>query len=122
LRVAELSADRRAPEPAPELLTVAQAAELAGVSVKTVRSWLSNGRLTRHGPPRHPVVARSELLALLAGPPRSRTLRRARTPKRGQPAGTFTGLAREGSYCPLSMLSGITSGILSSITHSAREN
>jgi hypothetical protein len=37
-RMAELLADQRASVPAPELLTVAQAAELAGVSVKTVRS------------------------------------------------------------------------------------
>jgi len=64
VRLAELLADRPS-APAPELLTVAQAAELAGVSAKTVRNWLSAGRLARHGKPHAPRVARAELLALI---------------------------------------------------------
>jgi hypothetical protein len=95
LRVAELLADREASEPVPELLTVSRTAELAGASVKTVRNWLSSGRLTRHGPPRHPIVARAELMALLAGPQRTAP-HRARAPKRPEAAGKFAGLARRG--------------------------
>jgi hypothetical protein len=61
LRVADLLADRLASERVPKLLTVAQAAELAGVSAKTIRNWISAGRLSRHGAPRAPRVARGEL-------------------------------------------------------------
>jgi len=95
IRVAELLADRQSSEPAAELLTVAQAAELAGVSATTVRNWLSAGRLTRQGVPGGPMVARADLMTLLAGPPRTRTSPRTTLPKRGRPAGTFTALARD---------------------------
>ena len=59
LRVAEMLADRGASEPAPELPTVAQAAELAGVGAMTVRNWLSAGRLTRQGVPGRSTIGRS---------------------------------------------------------------
>jgi len=72
-RVAELLADRRASEPVPELLPVAPAAQLAGVSAKTIRNWLSTGKLPRTGSR----IARTDLMALLAGPQRSMP-RRAR--------------------------------------------
>ena len=88
-RVSELLADQRPSEP-PELLTVAQAAELAGVSTKTIRNWLSARKLPRTGSR----IARADLMALLAGP--ERTPRRARTPKRPDAVGTFTQLARDG--------------------------
>jgi hypothetical protein len=64
-RVAELLADRQATEPASGLLTPAQAAEVAGVSAKADRNWLSARRLVRHGVRGHPMVSRAELAALL---------------------------------------------------------
>jgi hypothetical protein len=96
-RVAELLADQRPSESSPELLTVAQAAKLAGVSEKTVRNWLSTHRLTRHGAPRTPRVARGELLALINQQPvsdgRTARPRRPRRPQTGP--GTFARMARE---------------------------
>ena len=47
-----------------DLVTVARAAELRGVSPKTIRNWLSSGRLTRHGDTRAPLVDRSELTSI----------------------------------------------------------
>jgi hypothetical protein len=46
-------------------MSVSQAAELAGGSVKTVRNWLSAGRLTRQGVPGRPTVAHTEPSAIL---------------------------------------------------------
>jgi excisionase family DNA binding protein len=46
-------------------LTVEEAAELAGLSHWTVRSWLHKGRLTRYKSASRTVVSRTELLALL---------------------------------------------------------
>ena len=89
-RVAELLADQRPSEP-PESLTVAQAAELAGVSTRTIRNWLSAGKLPRTASR----IARADLMARLAVP--ARAPRRARTPKRPDAVGTFTELARDGS-------------------------
>jgi excisionase family DNA binding protein len=87
-RVAELLADRRASEPAPELLTVSQAAELAGVTRKTIANWLSAGRLRRHGVARRPWVSRVELEALLA-PQRPQAEPSSRRGKPSAPTGQF---------------------------------
>lgn len=46
-------------------LTVEQAAELAGISHWTVRSWLHKGLLTRYKSASRTVVSRTEMLALL---------------------------------------------------------
>ena len=52
----------------PPFLTVAEAADLAGVSTATVRRWIRSGRLTRHGgSPRRPLVERQALVDLLRG-------------------------------------------------------
>src|SRR5208282_2394376 len=53
-RVAESLADRQATEPASGLLTPA---EVAGVSAKADRNWLSERRLVRHGVRGHPMLA-----------------------------------------------------------------
>lgn len=44
-----------------ELLPVSAAAEFLGVTPKTIRNMLSDGRLKRHGGPRRPLVARGDL-------------------------------------------------------------
>jgi excisionase family DNA binding protein len=81
------------PGPPPDLLTIAQAAELAGVTPKTISNWLSAGRLSRHGVARRPLVSRAQLEALLAPEgPRRRTRIARRGAARG--ASTFTELAR----------------------------
>jgi excisionase family DNA binding protein len=54
-------ADQR-PEIQPELLTVAQAAELAQVSGATIRQWVVTGSLNRYGSARKLRVRRDELL------------------------------------------------------------
>lgn len=46
-------------------LTVDDAAQLAGISHWTVRSWLHKGLLTRYKSASRTVVSRTELLALL---------------------------------------------------------
>jgi len=83
------------PDPSPDLLTVARAAELAGVTPKTISNWLPAGRLTRHGVARRPLVSRAELERLLApeGP-----RRQTRAVRRGAARGssTFAGMARSG--------------------------
>jgi len=48
-----------------DLLRVADAARLAGLSPKTIANYLSEGRLTRYGQPRVPMVSRAELLAMI---------------------------------------------------------
>jgi hypothetical protein len=95
-RVAEILADRAPSEPS-EQLTVAQAAALAGVSTKTVRNWMSAGRLVRHGAPRAPRVARDELLAVIDPQPRSegRAARKRRRVRPQTAARTFARMARE---------------------------
>lgn len=58
----------------PELLTPAQAGELAGgLSAKTIRAWIRAGKLKRYGTERRPMVSRAELMELLERP----SLRRA---------------------------------------------
>jgi excisionase family DNA binding protein len=54
-------ADQR-PGIQPELLTVAQAAELAQVSEATIRQWVGTGSLGRYGSARKLRVRRDELL------------------------------------------------------------
>ena len=95
-RVAELLADRRPAEPS-ERMTVAQAAELAGVSAKTVRNWMSAGRFVRYGAPRSPRVARAELLAVINPLPVSdgHTARPRRGVRPRTRPGTFARMARE---------------------------
>lgn len=88
-RVAELLSDRLASEPAPELLTVSQAAELAGVTRKTIANWLSAGRLRRHGVARRPWVSRVELEALLAPQLPQGTEPSSRRGKPSAPTGQF---------------------------------
>jgi hypothetical protein len=80
-----------------DLISVAQAAELAGVAPKTITNWLSSGRLTRHGAPRRPLVSRDEVLTLLApaSPPEGRSARQTRPAKRRPSAGAFSRAARE---------------------------
>jgi len=87
-RVAELLAEGRASEPAAELLTVSQAAELAGVTRKTIANWLSAGRLRRHGVARRPRVSRVEVEALLA-PQRPQAEPSSRRGKPTAPTGQF---------------------------------
>lgn len=76
------------------LITVREAALRAGVSPKTVVNWLSAGRLTRHGVPRHPMVKRAELDELLA--PRERpALVQDRHRRRTRTGITFADRARQ---------------------------
>lgn len=46
-----------------DLVSVSRAAQLRGVSEKTIRNWLAAGDLSRHGSPRAPLVDRHELMA-----------------------------------------------------------
>jgi len=98
-RVAAILGERERPEAPSERLTVAQAAQMAGVAEKTVRNWLWEHKLTRFGGNRRPLVLRSELESLIDQKP----ARRARSPRktRGRgargPAGTFADLARSKS-------------------------
>lgn len=62
-----------------DLVTVARAAELRGVSPKTIRNWLSSNRLTRYGDPRTPLVDRNELMKTTAVPPPVRKRSSGRT-------------------------------------------
>jgi hypothetical protein len=68
-QVAELLRDQSRTQEAPtddrELLRVADAAAVAGLSRKTIYNYLSDGRLTRYGQSRVPMVSRSQLLALI---------------------------------------------------------
>lgn len=100
-RVAAILADRSAPAPPPgAFVTVAEAAALLGVRPKTVANYLSSGRLTRHGGPRRPLVARAEVEAFASGGGRERpaehTPRRRRRPRHAGP--TFTDRARRADY------------------------
>lgn len=81
--------------PAGDHLAVPAAAALLGVSPKTVRNYLASGRLTRHGAPRRPLVARVEVEAMARGEARARPAERVRRPSRARPAErTFTARAR----------------------------
>jgi excisionase family DNA binding protein len=94
-RVAEILACR---EPEPDLLTLDQAASMAGVSPRTISNWISAGRLERHGVARKPLVARAELLALLEPADTSQTnsLSTRIRPRRRQGDGHFVALAKGG--------------------------
>lgn len=48
-----------------DLVTVAEAARMAGVKPKTVRTWLSAGRLHAYGANRRRLISRTELEALI---------------------------------------------------------
>ncbi len=48
-----------------DFLTVDEAANLVGLSHRTIRRWLEIGKLTRYKALSRTVVSRSELLALL---------------------------------------------------------
>lgn len=45
-----------------DLVSVPRAAELRGVSEKTIRNWIAAGRLDRHGTHRAPLVDRRQLM------------------------------------------------------------
>jgi hypothetical protein len=95
--VASLLREEQSTAP-PPMLGLDEAAALAGVTPRTISNWISRGRLTRYGVPRRPLVARDELLALLAPAPiaPSRTPRvPSGPPRRRKPTGHFTQLARE---------------------------
>jgi hypothetical protein len=68
-RVGELLRDQSPTQEAPtddrELLRVAEAPAVVGLSRKTIYNYLSDGRLTRYGQSRVPMVSRSQLLALI---------------------------------------------------------
>ena len=74
---------------APELIAAGEAAELAGVSRKTIANWLASGRLTRDGVARRPLVSRAELADLLATP-RPTGQRTVRSASRRAVAGVFS--------------------------------
>jgi hypothetical protein len=95
-RVADILAERQATaEVAGDYITPTVAAGMLGVSAKTIRNMVSDGRLTRHGAPRRPLVARDEVLALARGEgrqPRENVRRPSARPRRS--ARTFTARAR----------------------------
>ena len=66
----------------PELMTPAQAGALVGRSAKTIRRWMGQGLLHRHGPGLRTLVSRRELLALEldAAPRRARNPYPRKTP------------------------------------------
>lgn len=66
-RVAAILAARAPVQPASAYIVVGEAARILGISPKTIQNYLSAGRLTRHGGPRRPLVARAEVEALAAG-------------------------------------------------------
>ena len=61
----------RVGRPAPEAMTSAQAAELAGVTPKTVRTWVESGVLRAQRRGRRIVILRRDLEAHLAGSPQA---------------------------------------------------
>ena len=54
------------------LVTVERAADLVGVSPKTIRNWIASGTLTRQGAPRRPLVLRAEVEQLRRRPANGR--------------------------------------------------
>lgn len=64
--VAEELAKRAAPPSPDEYLRTRDAARLASVTARTLRAWITDGRLTRYGTVREIRIRRSELEALLA--------------------------------------------------------
>jgi hypothetical protein len=95
-RVAGILAARRGGD-ALELIDDREAAELAGVSPRTIANWRSRGRLTRFGIPGRPRVSRAEVLELMApqAPPMNRA-GESRKPvgRRRRSEGHFAALAR----------------------------
>ena len=53
----------------PEVLSTEQAAELAGVTAKTVRTWIEEGKLAAGHRGRLRAVRREDLMRFLAGEP-----------------------------------------------------
>jgi Helix-turn-helix domain len=76
-----------------DLLTLDDAAALAGVKRATVANWLSRGRLARHGVPRKPMVSRQDVLALVGPQQRADAIRT--TAKKRPNGGQFGALARK---------------------------
>jgi len=95
-REAVVLTDRAPSEPVRDLLTVAHAAQLAGVSPKTVHNWLSAKRLRRLGVRGRPLISRVEIVALIAAKPARRARNRGK-PEHARaraPEATFSDLAR----------------------------
>ncbi len=61
--------DERGRPTADDLLAVKDAARLASVSVSTIRGWIREGHLSRHGAGRLLRVRRADVLALLTASP-----------------------------------------------------
>ena len=78
---------------------VATAARLLGVAPKTVANMLSDGRVTRYGAPRRPLVALEEVEAITHRRERERTPLTAVRPRLGQRqpgAASFVARAKAG--------------------------
>lgn len=63
----------KAPASVAELMTAAEAAELARCTPETIRAWVHAGKLKRHGVNGRLLVRRDQLLALLKSEPRGMT-------------------------------------------------
>ena len=72
-RIRTVLGDRHEP-----FISVGRAADLLGVTPKTIRNWISSGRLGRYGAPRRPLVARSDVERELAPNARTFTARARR--------------------------------------------
>jgi excisionase family DNA binding protein len=97
-RVAAILVERADPLREANYVTVPEAAALLGVTEKTIRNYVSSGRLTRHGAPRRPLVSREEVVALARGEGRQALQVNARRPSPRRPRAqerTFTSRARE---------------------------
>jgi excisionase family DNA binding protein len=57
--------------PASEYLSVVEAARVASVAPATIRSWVREGKLRRHGTPRVLRVRRNDLEKLMSAAPRA---------------------------------------------------
>jgi excisionase family DNA binding protein len=77
------------------LVSVDEAARMLGVTRKTVANMLSDGRLTRHGASRRPLVARAEVEAMRnPAAPQGASRTAPRRPARRPAGGEFSRLAR----------------------------
>jgi len=92
-RLAELLTDRKAPEPVPEWLTVAEAATLGRLTAKTVYRWRFEGKLTADGSTGRALIDRPKLEGLLAAGPRPQAWTAG--PSRRAPSDGFARMARE---------------------------
>jgi len=69
----EALAGLKVPASVAELMTAAEAAELARCTPETIRAWVHAGKLKRHGVNGRLLVRRDQLLALLKSEPRGMT-------------------------------------------------